>query len=127
MQTASLNPFENNNGKFFDASGGYDGTLNNADYKERDNYSPSLSDDPKHDMVDIRRKVVYLQVLSTRSLFFILLLFSVCILIFNLSFQFQSIVSLNLTVQQRNFICICSPFTTFFLIEPIPKKMKKNK
>ncbi|XP_055315772.1 putative uncharacterized protein DDB_G0277255 isoform X19 [Sitodiplosis mosellana] len=55
-RTASLNSFENNNGKFFDASGGYDGTLTNVDCKERDNYSPSLSDDPKHDLVDLKRQ-----------------------------------------------------------------------
>ncbi|XP_055315755.1 putative uncharacterized protein DDB_G0277255 isoform X5 [Sitodiplosis mosellana] len=56
QETASLNSFENNNGKFFDASGGYDGTLTNVDCKERDNYSPSLSDDPKHDLVDLKRQ-----------------------------------------------------------------------
>ncbi|XP_031629004.1 uncharacterized protein LOC116344361 isoform X3 [Contarinia nasturtii] len=56
QETASLNPFESNNGKFFDASG--EGILNSV---ERDNYSPSLSDDPKHDLVDLRRQVVYLQ------------------------------------------------------------------
>lgn len=84
-QTASLNPFENNNGKFFDVTGGYDGSEklnnNNGDSsapdgsKERDNYSPSLSDDPKHDLVDLRRQVVYLQVFSTRSPFYVVYCF----------------------------------------------------
>lgn len=71
-QPDSLNPFETNNGKFFNSGNGYDQLLATLESKDRDNYSPTLSDDPKHGLVDLRRQVVYLQVFRTPPNSFIL-------------------------------------------------------
>lgn len=65
-QTSSHNPLDIINGKFLDSSGAYD-SQNNLACLDRDNYSPSLSDDPKHDLVDLRRQIVYLQVFNARA------------------------------------------------------------
>lgn len=75
-QADSMNTVDKSNGNFCNGSNSdIDSLLAGAEYKERDTCSPSFVDDPKFDVVDLRRQVVYLQVLSTFFLFLFLQIF----------------------------------------------------
>lgn len=61
LQTETLNPFENDNGQLF-ASCGLDSKL--LDDIDLASLTTSTTDDPMHELADLRRQVVYLQVFA---------------------------------------------------------------